>query len=457
MVHDLNGNGTIDNGGELFGVDTLMPDGTYAPDGFTALSQYDANGDGEITAADQEFSNLMVWHDLNQDGITQAGELSTLADLQIVSITVNPEPTVTDLGDGNMISAMGTFVRADGGSGSVGQDVSTAANLGLAVNAFAREFIDKIPLTDQARMLPEVYGSGMVRDLREASSLSPDLADCVRDYTSVTTRQGQIDMLDEMMEKWAATSELKPLRQQAEALAAEGVTLTYVIDRMSEGMPKYDEFMRKLSVVEPFMGFTYAGARGQAQLTPLDESSGHVTVVFMAVQVENIERAYELIKMDIYHSLLLQTRHKPLVDALKAASENIPLEERDFGNLESLLSQGIADDTRAGFLDLLDFINVYGYSRLRELGWNAEAFLFTQLETAGHPGAFTAESSYWTVRLAEAGVRYFIGGSLPDVLVAADVNTSIYARGGDDILAGGPSEIRRGAIRARVVPSDQSG
>ncbi len=37
---DLNGNGTIDDGGELFGDQTLLADGTAAKNGFEALAQY---------------------------------------------------------------------------------------------------------------------------------------------------------------------------------------------------------------------------------------------------------------------------------------------------------------------------------------------------------------------------------------------------------------------------------
>lgn len=52
---DLNGNGTIDDGGELFGDQTLLADGTRAKNGFEALAQYDSNGDGVIDAGDGIF------------------------------------------------------------------------------------------------------------------------------------------------------------------------------------------------------------------------------------------------------------------------------------------------------------------------------------------------------------------------------------------------------------------
>ncbi len=58
---DLNGNGTIDNGGELFGDQTLLADGTAAKNGFEALAQYDGNGDGVIDENDEIFSSLNVW------------------------------------------------------------------------------------------------------------------------------------------------------------------------------------------------------------------------------------------------------------------------------------------------------------------------------------------------------------------------------------------------------------
>ena len=45
-------------------------------------------------------------------------------------------------------------------------------NLDLANNPFYREFVDTIPLTEQALNLPDNKGSGWVRDLREAASLS---------------------------------------------------------------------------------------------------------------------------------------------------------------------------------------------------------------------------------------------------------------------------------------------
>ncbi|MBK6905930.1 MAG: hypothetical protein IPH08_01955 [Rhodocyclaceae bacterium] len=78
LVFDRNGNGLIDNGSELFGDATALYTGGLARDGFAALAQEDTNLDGKVDALDARFADLRLWRDLNQDGVSQANELSTL-------------------------------------------------------------------------------------------------------------------------------------------------------------------------------------------------------------------------------------------------------------------------------------------------------------------------------------------------------------------------------------------
>ena len=80
LVRDINGNGSIDTGRELFGDNTRLANGQTAAQGFAALKDLDSNNDGKIDANDTAFGELKVWRDLNQDGISQTGELFTLAD-----------------------------------------------------------------------------------------------------------------------------------------------------------------------------------------------------------------------------------------------------------------------------------------------------------------------------------------------------------------------------------------
>lgn len=101
LVLDRNGNGTIDNGGELFGVDTTLANGQKATDGIAALRDMDSNGDSIFDAADTQFGNVRVWQDLNQDGVSQSNELKTLASLGITSIDLNGHSATKNLGNGN--------------------------------------------------------------------------------------------------------------------------------------------------------------------------------------------------------------------------------------------------------------------------------------------------------------------------------------------------------------------
>lgn len=89
LALDINGNGIIDNGGELFGDQFIMPDGNISETGFEALSSLDENYDGIIDENDAVFEKLCVWIDSNHNGNTDENELKTLTESGIVSIDLN--------------------------------------------------------------------------------------------------------------------------------------------------------------------------------------------------------------------------------------------------------------------------------------------------------------------------------------------------------------------------------
>lgn len=85
---DRNGNGKIDNGGELFGDQVILLDGSTSASGFEALEELDENQDQVIDQEDSAFIKLLVWIDADHNGKSKGEELHTLEELGIVSISL---------------------------------------------------------------------------------------------------------------------------------------------------------------------------------------------------------------------------------------------------------------------------------------------------------------------------------------------------------------------------------
>jgi VCBS repeat-containing protein len=105
LALDRNRNGIIDDRSELFG-------GSLG-DGFALLKALDGNRDGQIDAHDDAYAELKVWQDKNGNHVTDAGELFSLSDFDIVSLNtgyaIRPEQQ-----HGNWLLERSTATKADG-------------------------------------------------------------------------------------------------------------------------------------------------------------------------------------------------------------------------------------------------------------------------------------------------------------------------------------------------------
>jgi Ca2+-binding RTX toxin-like protein len=208
LVFDRNGNGTIDSGAELFGDETVLPNGQKAPNGFAALAALDVNHDGLFNAADSAFTAVRLWRDLNQDGISQADELRSLAESGVTGISLASTAVNVSHGDATLTQT-GSFTRADGSTGQAGSFV-------LGQNNFLRAF-EPIALSEAAKALPNLRGSGFVRDLQEAATQSPELIGLFEAAKNAATRAEFGGALAALMRAWGLDSAYTNASRQASA------------------------------------------------------------------------------------------------------------------------------------------------------------------------------------------------------------------------------------------------
>ena len=106
LVYDADGRGEITSALQWFGSVTFW---LFWSNGYEALAALDDNGDRELRG--NELRHLAIWHDRNQNGISERGEVRPLASHRIIALSTRHEP-----GDGLTVAAHSArgVVFADG-------------------------------------------------------------------------------------------------------------------------------------------------------------------------------------------------------------------------------------------------------------------------------------------------------------------------------------------------------
>uniref|UniRef100_UPI002AB607E5 calcium-binding protein n=1 Tax=Paraburkholderia heleia TaxID=634127 RepID=UPI002AB607E5 len=153
-------NGQVTQGSELFGNDTVLPNGTLASNGFQALAALDSNGDGVINASDPAYSQLRIW--VGGNGQPGSGELLTLAQAGIQSLNLNYTTGDTTDANGNQIEEFGSYTLTNGTTLAM-DDVWFSVNPANTVATGA-----PVNVSAAIAALPDLNGSGKVYSLQQA-------------------------------------------------------------------------------------------------------------------------------------------------------------------------------------------------------------------------------------------------------------------------------------------------
>ncbi|WP_407155060.1 calcium-binding protein [Bradyrhizobium sp. STM 3557] len=260
LAIDANGNGKIDNGLELFG--------SSSEDGFAVLETFDSNGDGKIDAQDAGFNKLLIWRDLNQNGISDPGELQTLASTGITSISLDRRKLSGTNAD-NGLGYQASFVRADGTTG-VAQTIYFQADPEHSISDNTPNFT----ASDDVLALPQLPGSGLIYSIA---------------YKAQNDGQFAAD--------WAALADSAPSESPAALREAfEAMLFRWAgVDGVDPGSRGAYVDARHLAFVEKFFGDTYREVQfGQEIRTfPSNQDFGN-TVESTFEQIVSIYETYFL-------------------------------------------------------------------------------------------------------------------------------------------------------------------
>jgi Ca2+-binding RTX toxin-like protein len=430
LVYDRNQDGKINNGDEMFGNHTLRYNGSgRCADGYEALAQEDTNGDGLVNALDDNWQQLAVWRDLNQNGLTDEGELFTLEELGITGFEVGQTGGNQELANGNMLQGQGAYYF--NGQAQVFSDVW------FKENSFFTEYPD-VEIPDGLAGLPNLYGSGKAKPILQAAAESESLAALLRQMAEGTDRHSQISLVDDLIYAWASTS---GLTATVEARLSGIMPPSKIFqNRLPMSVPEWNKI---LHVVQAFNGRYLVDFPDLSNIFP--ETTVHVN--WTEAQVKEILAAYNAIRDFAYGSVALQTRLAPYMGHIITEANPATNEVSYYLSIMHYYFSSAmhSEDPLEVLAELLDFQQATSFF-LGGAEWGVNDMVAKVIGDLGMTPDLRAICEEF--KLNVYGTDYFnpdgtaghdavYGGSGGDVIKGGDGDDSIYGYEGNDKLSGG--------------------
>jgi Ca2+-binding RTX toxin-like protein len=387
-----------------------MSNGKIAVSGFEALADLDSNKDGIIDAQDEAFTRLRIWADRDGDGVFGDDEFYTLDEVGIESIDLRYAETRSTDENGNQIVRTGKVTWKGG-------DTSPVSEFLLDRNTVQSAIYDVVEESAEVAELPDLPGRGYLYSLHQAMMRdgSGELQGWVEEFAKEADPQVRRSLLDRIMLKWSAVSDL------------------HVSDR------------------DDWAGFLDKFYGGLSPRNPNQRSR------------KNMESAYEAVSLYLYGKLLQQTHYAGLSDKLDYGMDDAGNISVYIGTvLEDIAKSYATDPERAKqsiaelflvlrgtpFLDsnLYDYIgeaNLESYEKLLST-YGAELVDACRASYLAMQGDYIGEYALPYFAPADGspvegdvGNNVLVGNERNNVLTDTDGSDILMGGGGDDKVAGG--------------------
>lgn len=403
LVRDINNNGTIDNGTELFGNNSVLSSGENALNGFEALKELDSNKDGVFNSSDEAWNTVKVWKDSNQNGIVDNSELLSLEQANIAGINLNYNEQELVDGNGNTHAQTGKIIKTDGSSGTITDvwfDADTADTIDQA----------EVIIPDDIKSLPDVSGFGNVHSLQAAMALdeSGELKALVEQFMSETNVSARNALLNDIIYHWAGVEDMDPFGRTPSRYNG-----THYLDDA-----------RKLEALEEFMGRGYLGTWCWGERDP---NPNRHAVLF-------IHDAFDELKEYVKNELLSQTHYKTLLEKVTltydAATESWDI---DVSQAVAAFEEMFAADVLNTTLVMREFSEIIRtYTDLGD-----EIIAAFNLLGDENGDIFERELFKFGKSIGTDGNDIIKDDDVGSIITGLGGNDKLYGNGGDDTIIGG--------------------
>ena len=403
LVRDLDGNGKIETGAELFGNNTLLKNGQMAANGYEAMTDLDDNFDGKIDQNDAAWNELRIWQDINSDGLSQAGELKTLGELRIQSLNVEYiDINLTDVKK-NEHRQESTFTRMDGISGST---TGTTEDVWFDVDLINSKPVNRLDVSDPIKELPEIKGMGNVAGLwqtlaREEANGSNQLKTLLEQFiqTDVTDQNTLSNLTRQIIYAWTGVEDKDPASR---GYWIGDARVIYALETL---------------VAEPFVNKNY-GTEG-----PYSGAA------------YNLNYAFNQFAATVQAQLMQQAQFEAYYDAITYSLDENHNVIRDLTAVVPLLTAELEANHELGKKKLVLFIANFMQTNGTD---NVDAQAFnTAFVPYGQDVVLVAQMA-WQKKIVIADYyNPLIGDDSDEIISALDANDEIGGGGGNDRLYGG--------------------